>query len=68
MEGAQAAFIDDGNRIEEHRVRFGRKTRDEVGAEGDVGAKAADALCEADRVGAAVTPLHALQDHVVAGL
>ena len=64
----QPAFLDDLFRVLEHRVGLGREAGDDVGAEDDVGAQFAHILAEADRLVAQMPALHALQDHVVAGL
>jgi len=62
------ARVDDREAVREHRLRLGRETGDQVGADGNLGSRGLDALDQADRVGAQVPPLHPLQDHVVAGL
>ncbi len=68
MQMRQPAFVDDVERVFEHRLGLGRKAGDQIGAEDHVGAKCAHLLAEANGVGAEVPPLHPLQDHVVAGL
>jgi hypothetical protein len=50
------------------RLRLGREARDDVGAEGHVGAQAARLPAEGDGVVAQVAALHPLQDQVVAML
>jgi hypothetical protein len=50
------------------RLRLGGKARDDVGAEGHVGAQAARLPAEGDGVVAQVAALHPLQDQVVAML
>ena len=52
----------------EHLLGLGREAGDQVGAEHDVRPQLPRRGAEADRVGARMPPLHALQDHVVAGL
>ena len=47
---------------------LGRKARDDVAAEHDVGPQPPHLLAEGDGVGARMAALHALEDHVVAGL
>ena len=51
-----------------HLVGLGRESGDQIGAEHGVGPAAPDVGANAQRIGAAVAALHALQDHVVAGL
>ena len=52
----------------EHRLGLGRKAGDQIGAEHDLRAQCAGAPRRRDRLRAAVPPLHALQDQIVAGL
>ena len=47
---------------------LGREAGDDVAAEHDVGPQPPHLLAERDRVGARMAALHALEDHVVAGL
>ena len=62
----QSSTIDEA--VLEHRLALGREAGDEIGAEDDVGAQAADVGGEAHGVGAQMPALHALEDHVVAVL
>ena len=68
MQGCQAGIVHELEGIFEHLFRFGRKARDEVGAERNVRPQPADFFAKSNRVFSRVPPLHALQDKVVAGL
>src|SRR5262245_32347710 len=68
VEMGKPTFLDDFQRIAEHFLRFGRESRDDVSAEDDVGAQPPDILAKADGIVPEMAALHALQDHVVAGL
>ena len=52
MQIRQAAILDEAQRVLKHRVGFGRKADDEIGAEDDVGAQPPQLRAEIDRVGA----------------
>ena len=68
VRGDDVAIIEQFQSVERHFFSFGGKSGDEVGADGRIGARGLDPLDRAHRVGAAVAALHALEDHVVAGL
>src|SRR3546814_12579098 len=68
MQPGNAAFLDDVEASPEHRLGFGRESRDQVGAEDDVGPGGTRATAEFDRLAVPVAALHALQNHVVARL
>ena len=68
MQIGQAQFVHDRAGPFEHGFRFGRETGDQVGAEHHVRASLARAHDKSRRIGPGVTPLHALQYHVVGGL
>src|SRR5439155_1365351 len=68
MEEAEAAILHQAQTVLEHRFALGGKSGDQVGAEGNIGAKGARPPTEGDRIGPAVPPLHALQDQIVARL
>ena len=68
MQEGEAAFLDQRHGVGEHLFAFGRETGDQIGAEHDVGPEVARLAAEADRIVAQMPALHALQDHVVAGL
>ena len=68
VQPGQAAFVDQAQRVLEHRLGLGRKAGDEVGAEHHLRPRGPHRGAEGDRVVAAVPPLHPLQDHVVARL
>ncbi len=68
MQEGEAAFIDEAQRVLKHRIGFGRETGNEVGPEDQIGPQGAHLVGEANGIVAAVAALHALQDHVVAGL
>ena len=55
-------------RVRKHVLGLGRETRDDVGAEHDVGAQPPHVGAKSDRVGAQMAALHALEDEIVAGL
>ena len=62
------AIVQQFQAVERHFFSFGGKSGDEVGADRRVGPRGLDPLDRAHRIGAAVAALHALEDHVVAGL
>jgi hypothetical protein len=62
------AIIQQFHAVHGHFFSLGRKSGDKVGADRRVLARSLDPLDRADRVGAAVPSLHALEDQVVAGL
>jgi hypothetical protein len=68
MQVRETAVVDQRHGVGEHRFGLGREAGDEIGAEHHVRAQAARFGGERDGLGAAVAALHALQDHVVAGL
>jgi hypothetical protein len=68
MQPGEPALLHQPQRVLEHRLRLGREARDDVGAEGHVGAQPARLVAEADGVVAQVPPLHPLEDQVVARL
>ena len=68
MQMREAAFVDEIERARKHRLRLGREAGDDVGAEHDVRTQPAHLRAERDGVGAKMPALHALEDHVVAGL
>jgi hypothetical protein len=65
MQMGQPARVDDVERIPEHRFRFRRKSRDDVGTENNVRAQVPNILAKPDRVGPEMTAFHPFQDHVV---
>ena len=68
MKLRQPAFVDQIERAGEHRLGLGREAGDDVAAEGHVRPQPPHLIAEGDGVGARVAALHALEDHVVAGL
>ena len=68
MQEGQPAVADKAHGAGEHGLRLGREAGDQVGPEDDVGAQLPHLRAEGSSVGAGVAPLHALEDHVVAGL
>ena len=64
----EPAILDQPQRILRHRSGLGRKARDQIGAEDDVGPELAHARAKFDGVAPRMPPLHPLQDHVVARL
>ena len=68
MQVRQPAFGDEVARARERIFGLGRKSRDDVGAEHDVGPQAPHPRGECDRVSARMAPLHALEDEIVAVL
>ena len=68
MQVREPAFGDEVARARERVFGLGRKSRDDVGAEHDVGPQAPHLARECDRVSARMAPLHALEDQVVAVL
>ena len=68
MQKGDAAFRNDAKAAAKHVLGLGREAGDQIGAERDVGTELASAACRGDRLGAAVAPLHALQDQIVARL
>ena len=68
MHVGEAAILDQLQRLGEMRLGFGREAHDEVGPEHDVGPQSAQPPAKRERLGAAVPPLHALEDEVRARL
>ena len=68
VQPGQAAFLDQPQRIVEHRFGLGRETGDQVGTEDDLRPRRAHRLAEGDSVVAQVPALHPLEDQVVPGL
>ena len=68
VQEGQPAVVDEAERVGEHRLGLGGEARDQVGAEHDVRPQAPRLGAEADRIRAEMPALHALEDHVVAGL
>ena len=64
----QPAFVDQIERAGKHLLGLGRKARDDVAAERHIGPQPPHLIAERNRVGAQMPALHALEDHVVAGL
>jgi hypothetical protein len=62
------AVVDQRERVGEHGRVFGREAGDQVRADRDVGTGGLQAFDQRDAFGARMAALHALQDHVVAGL
>ncbi len=65
VQPGQAEVADRGQRVGEHPIGLGRKSGDQVGAENDVGAGAAQAIDDAGGVGARMAALHPLQHQIV---
>ncbi len=68
MEIGEPGLADKAACVRSHLLGLGRETGDEIGAEGGIGAQAAHLVAEVDRMLAQMAALHALEDHVVAGL
>ncbi len=68
VQEGQAGLLHQLDRVFEHRLGLRRETGDQVGAKGRVRAHRAHALDQRQGVGPTVPSLHALEDHVVAGL
>ncbi len=69
MDKGEPAFRNEIEAAAKHVLGLGRKTGDQIGAERQLRAQRAGALCATvDRIGARMPPLHALQDQIVAGL
>ncbi len=64
----ESAFVYDAQGVLEHLFGFGGEPGDDIGTEDDVRAHAADFLAEGNRIGAQMTALHPLQNHVITGL
>ena len=68
MQPSQPGFCNNIERVGEHLFALGWETGNEISAEGDVGAECAQFGANAENIGPIMTPLHALQHHVVTGL
>ncbi len=68
MDVGDPAFLDQRERVLEHRFGLGREAGDEVGAEHDIGPRMADRAAEVDCMAARMSALHALEDEVIARL
>src|SRR5262245_35650165 len=68
MQIGEPTTFDQLERVREHRRALGRKAGYQVRAEGHVGPQSPYAGAELDGIRACVAALHALQDHVIAGL
>ena len=68
MNKGEPAFLDQIEAAAKHVLGFGRKTRDQVGAERQLRAQRAGPVRDLNRIGAQMPPLHTLQDQVVARL
>jgi hypothetical protein len=68
VQEGETRLLDQLQRVFERLVGLGREAGDQVGAEGGVGTHAAHFGDQLQRVLAAVAALHALEDHIVAGL
>jgi hypothetical protein len=68
MKIVERSFIDESEAAREHSVVLRRETRDHIGAERDIGAQRPGPPASSECLSARMAALHALQDHVVAGL
>ena len=68
MQETDAALFHKAQRILEMRFSLGRETGNQVRAEGHVRPRVAQALRQRNRLIARMTPLHALEDQVIAVL
>ena len=68
MQAGKAGIVHQRQAVLEHRFGLGGKPRDQVAAEGRIGAQAAHRVAKSDGIGPAVAALHALEDQVVARL
>ena len=68
MQIGEPTLVHEPDRVLEHGFGLGRETGDHVGPEGDFGPGRLQAFAQGDGVVAQMAALHALEDHVVAGL
>ena len=68
MQLGQPAFVDEVERTRKHVFALRRKTGDDVRAEGNIRAQLPHLFAECDGVATGMSPLHALEDNVIAGL
>ena len=68
MQMRQPAVVHEIERARKHRLGLGREAGDDIGAEHDVRPQPPQLSAERNGIGARMPPLHALEDHVVAGL
>ena len=68
MQEGQATLLDEIDRARKHVLGFGRKARDDVGAERDIRPQPPHLGAELDRILARMPALHPLQNEIITGL